>query len=761
MLRLRILAFSICVGLLAITNSSLAQEPKAQDLQHQYEEKVSAARAECTKLWSNPAFDSLRKRMPLTEEKPTFAMLKNPERLKPRERPVADLAIKTLETCRKQWQPVYEILPPEIRERILTSQRLQDARIAELYNGKITVGEFNIATSKLLADLVASYSGISQSAKMATDEKTASESQKRNLASISESEKFAPGKRIALVIGNSNYINLPKLANPVNDAKAISDLLGNMGYTSRLLLDSSEQNTRREIRQFASDSERAEAALIYYAGHGAQVNGANYLLPIDADVPRTEVDIQFSALKVDDLVNSIHANTKIVFLDACRDNPAIYKNLAKGRGSSPVGLAPAASANFEPRAGGGIFIAYATDAGAVADDGRGTHSPFTEALLRNMRKPISIDDMFSLVTKEVRLITKNSQRPYKYASLENIFCLSPSCGGAPATPSDLNSTTAAPLEQAQQSEAEELSVARATKKVAALQNFLSKYPDAPDRKEVESLIESLKLSEFSEWTLYELGDQRFPYYVQISSIKELKGRVALRVKFLIDPNSDKTFFGRPYPDARYIEQVNVYDCQNPKSAMAEATVLGDADSILYHYKWADPQYLDLSIGAIISPGSVASSLRRFACSESVHSPLVTKGQLARTEFKSLASTLSGDGEIFYEQLPAQARDDQNHKLLKVIFRFYKDHAAPIVSTASLGEPLMYRTEVDRADWRCAEKKFAVVHSEFYSSSNELVYMTSTDETKSDAVHWIELKDGVVSPLSTLNEIVCNSQGASK
>ena len=203
-----------------------------------------------------------------------------------------------------------------------------------------------------------------------------------------------------------------------------------MGYKVRLLIDGSEQNIRREIRQFASDSEKAEVAFVFYAGHSAQINGSSYLLPTDIDIPRTEVDIQFSGLKVVILVNSTRSNTKIVFLDACRDNPALFKNLVKGRGGSPVGLAPAASSNFEQKPGGGIFIAYATDAGAVADDGNGKHSPFTQALLQNIQKPISIDDMFSLVTKEVRLVTRNAQRPYKYASLENIVCVAPNCSSS-------------------------------------------------------------------------------------------------------------------------------------------------------------------------------------------------------------------------------------------------------------------------------------------------------------------------------------------
>ena len=79
--------------------------------------------------------------------------------------------------------------------------------------------------------------------------------------------------------------------------------------------------------------EYASVELVFYAGHGAQVNGSNYLLPVDIDIPKTEADIQLSALKVDDLINSLGSSTKIVFLDACRDNPSLFRNIVKGRGS--------------------------------------------------------------------------------------------------------------------------------------------------------------------------------------------------------------------------------------------------------------------------------------------------------------------------------------------------------------------------------------------------------------------------------------------
>ena len=490
----RLLAF--CVAPFLLANGVQAQQPYASDFNQKYETEVSKARAECSNLWSNHEFDPLRTKINFSEGKPTFSMLTNTEKLSRKDKPLADFAIKTLEQCRKAYEPVYAMLPPQIRGKIEAIQRVQDAKVAELYNGRIAFGDFNVAMSRMTADVAAAFSGILQPAKADPAASASPDTSKPNEPPLGRNNKApVPSEsRMALVIGNSDYSSLPKLANPANDARSVAEILKTMGYKVRLLVDGSEQNIRKEIRQFANDSERVDVALVFYAGHGAQVNGNNYLLPTDIDIPRTEADIQFSGLKVDDLVNSISSNTKIVFLDACRDNPALFKNIVKGRGASPAGLAPAASSNFEQKPGGGIFIAYATDAGAVAADGSGKHSPFTQALLRNMQKPISIDDMFSLVTKEVRLVTNNAQRPYKYASLENIICMAPNCSSSPISSSSI-SDRASPVEEAQRSENDDLQVAKESSKIAALETFLEKYPDTPRRPEVQNLIENLKRSD--------------------------------------------------------------------------------------------------------------------------------------------------------------------------------------------------------------------------------------------------------------------------
>jgi hypothetical protein len=131
---------------------------------------------------------------------------------------------------------------------------------------------------------------------------------------------------------------------------------------------------------------------------------------------------------VDDILAAMRARNRIVLLDACRDNPGFGKRMAKAtRAVGDQGLAPIKAGDISGEAG--VFIAFATAAGKVAQDGDGGHSPFTQALLENIKKPVSIDDMFSMVTRQVSTATGNAQRPYKYASLDSIVCLTGACSG--------------------------------------------------------------------------------------------------------------------------------------------------------------------------------------------------------------------------------------------------------------------------------------------------------------------------------------------
>jgi len=239
----------------------------------------------------------------------------------------------------------------------------------------------------------------------------------------------AAAEKVALVIGNARYTELNVLSNPTADALEISKSLTEIGFQVYLKLDTDAKLLRKAIRDFAETSAGSEIGLIYYAGHAVQVNGENYILPTDFELPRVESDVKLGAIRLDDIISSLQSKTRVVMLDSCRENPALAKRLTgttRGLVTSN-GLAPIKNSNSSN--GDELFIAFATAAGSVAEDGDGEHSPFTQALLQNLKKEISIDDMFSLVTKDVVKQTSGNQRPYKYASLENIICLACSLYG--------------------------------------------------------------------------------------------------------------------------------------------------------------------------------------------------------------------------------------------------------------------------------------------------------------------------------------------
>lgn len=745
--------------LFCVSNASvLAQQPDATKFNQTYETLFANAQAECKALWADHTFDRFRDKIPLGEEKPTFSMLKNSERLNPKDRPIAELAMKTLERCRAAYAPVFAMLPPQVNTLMQALQRKQDALIAELYSGKITFGEYNIGADRMLGEFASTISGIKQTSQTAPSPATPAKqstaaSEAVTLPRSRQAERNAIPEatashlvRLALVIGDSNYSSLPKLVNPANDARSIADLLRKIGFSTKLVLDASELDLRREVRKFANDTAKADIAFVFYAGHGAQVSGENYVLPVDIDIPRTEADIQLTGLKVDDLVNSIRAKTKVVFLDACRDNPALFTNLVKGRGSYPKGLAPASSSNFQQaNSGGGVFIAYATDAGSVAQDGKGVHSPFTQALLRNLTKPISIDDMFSLVTREVRLVTKNTQRPYKYASLDNIVCLTGGCSTAPS----LADTDV--VQQARYSEAEDLQIALQTKSVDALETYLQKYPESLKRNEVLNDIAAIKRSDFNEWTLFEVGNFHFPIYIKISSIQQIGDRVAANIKSTWDPSQNQNF-----SDAAFTDELTVYDCKRQTMAYAERTIVSKSGQTLYHYKWADPQFLDLSIGATIAPGTVAFSFQNMLCHEQLRTPLVGKKELATMHYPSVSSTVKGDGDVFYKPIK-NSMNTANQKEVAIIFQMHQDTKFNLPPKISLPEPLYYRTEIDDVLLKCDENKYYSRWSNNFDAANNIVFTGGPDFSKE--ITWSDFEGS--SPYAVLQRIVCKPSEAHK
>ncbi|MCP5081578.1 MAG: SUMF1/EgtB/PvdO family nonheme iron enzyme [Alphaproteobacteria bacterium] len=222
----------------------------------------------------------------------------------------------------------------------------------------------------------------------------------------------AAEKRIALVIGNGSYAQTRPLANPVRDAKAMSEKLISLGFDVIYEIDRTKVELERIFQRFVSRSKSAETALVFYAGHGIQVRGKNYVIPIDAKLKDVS-DVEFELLEVDKLVASIEKQAKrtLVFLDACRDNPFIASMKGYTRSVGDKGLA-------QTKASLGTLVAFAAQPGAVASDGVGRHSPFTSALLKYLGRPgESISQTLIRVRRSVYKETKGEQIPQDFNSL--------------------------------------------------------------------------------------------------------------------------------------------------------------------------------------------------------------------------------------------------------------------------------------------------------------------------------------------------------
>lgn len=222
-------------------------------------------------------------------------------------------------------------------------------------------------------------------------------------------------KRIALVIGNSSYTAVAALANPKNDATAIAGLLRRIGFDSvELALDQTGEAMRGQLSAFAQKSTGADVALVYYAGHGIEVGGVNYLLPVDAQ-NLTSTTISLQAIALESVMSAI-ADTrhlKLVILDACRDNPfAAMLRRTGGTRSVGQGLARLEPASSE------TLVAYAAREGTVALDGDEANSPYTEALLRHLGEPdLDVRLAFGRVRDDVMQKTNRRQEPFVYGSL--------------------------------------------------------------------------------------------------------------------------------------------------------------------------------------------------------------------------------------------------------------------------------------------------------------------------------------------------------
>ncbi len=260
---------------------------------------------------------------------------------------------------------------------------------------------------------------------------------------------FAPSlaaaeKRAALVIGNAAYANAPPLANPRNDATDLANTLESLGFKVLLGLDLGKRSFDQKVRAFADLLEEADTGLLFYAGHGLQVAGQNFLVPVDAKLAK-ERDLDFDTVRLNFLLRQMELGredkTNIVILDACRDNP-LTRNLARSMGTRSARLGKGLA---EVKTGVGTFIAYSTQPGNVALDGTGRNSPFASALVKHMKTPGQpLTSVMVGVRKDVLAATSGRQVPWDHSALiGNFFFVPPrNTPKKPAPPNTLPDVSA-------------------------------------------------------------------------------------------------------------------------------------------------------------------------------------------------------------------------------------------------------------------------------------------------------------------------------
>jgi hypothetical protein len=228
-------------------------------------------------------------------------------------------------------------------------------------------------------------------------------------------------KRVALVIGNAAYVHANALANPVNDAKDMAAALKDMNFQVILGLDLDKRDLDTKVHEFSQALTEAETGVFFYAGHGLQASGRNYLIPVDAKL-QGERDIDFEAVGLDFILKQMELDregkTSIVFLDACRDNP-LARNLARSMGTRSASIGHGLA---QVQAGVGTFVAYSTQPGNVALDGQGRNSPFVAALAKSVKEQgRSLTAVMIDVRKQVLAATGGKQVPWDHSALTGDF----------------------------------------------------------------------------------------------------------------------------------------------------------------------------------------------------------------------------------------------------------------------------------------------------------------------------------------------------
>ena len=296
-------------------------------------------------------------------------------------------------------------------------------------------------------------------------------------------------KRVAFVVGNGTYKNVPALPNPTVDAKSMAGALRKIGFEVVEGTNLTRDKMTEKLLDFGKKAQGADVALFFYAGHGIAIGGTNYLLPIDADI-KSEMDIKLGAainidLTLDQTMSD--AKVKLVFLDACRDNPFAAKIKANAGATRSVSVQTGLA---EMKSGEGTLIAFATGPGQTALDGKeGANSPFTRALLANVTQPgVEIQQAMTKVRAQVNEETSKGQLPWGHTNLIGTVYLN----GAPAPAAVGAIPVAATATPGNEIELEFWRSIKDSNKLEELNAYLSNYPNGQFKSIAMGRIASLE-----------------------------------------------------------------------------------------------------------------------------------------------------------------------------------------------------------------------------------------------------------------------------
>jgi hypothetical protein len=284
--------------------------------------------------------------------------------------------------------------------------------------------------------------------------------------------------RIALVVGNSAYAKVPSLPNPAHDAQDVSAALTRLGFAVNTVTNADFDGMRRSLLDFGRAARNADMAVLYFAGHGVEINGSNWLLPTDVEL-KNDGDASTEAIGLQSAMQAVGAakTLGLVILDACRNNPfQSTMKRANARSVQILGLAPVEPAE-------NVLVAYAARDGSIAADGAGRNSPYTAALLNHIETAgLEVDFLFRNVRDDVMAATNNEQQPFVYGSLsgDEIYFKPPAMDVAAADPPPPDAAEIA------------WSFLKATKDISSLTRFVERFPASSHVSDVRVRIASLE-----------------------------------------------------------------------------------------------------------------------------------------------------------------------------------------------------------------------------------------------------------------------------